>query len=395
MSVSLKLEVSPQQSTRRTRADELQRQVVKMFRRLRVAVIYAGDKSTQGAVLYPTSSPRCWKSYETVANDIGEALTRLGCREVALIPEDMRLGERLKQAGSHLAWLNTGGVQGHSSVAHAPAMLEMLGVPYVGHDPLAAAMLDNKHVFKRQLVGAALPTAPFAVWHPAVNLAPIADPVFKNAFRGWQGNYVVKPVSGRASLHVNFVERAEELHETAREVADITGNHVLIEGYLPGKEYCIAVCGPVVAQDGRIVRLDGPFVFAGLERVLGKEEKIFTSMDVKPITSKRARALDPATDRHILARLEALARDVYRRLGLETLVRLDVRADADGNLFVLEANPKPDLKAPGPDATSLICLGLQAHRMSYDDLILSLLADRIDFLFAQRRGSADRLLALI
>ena len=58
-----------------------------------------------------------------------------------------------------------GGVQGYNSTSHAPAMLEMLGMPYVGHDPLNATTLDNKHAFKREAVCAGLPTAPFMTWH--------------------------------------------------------------------------------------------------------------------------------------------------------------------------------------------------------------------------------------
>ncbi len=80
----------------------------------------------------------------------------------------MSLGENLKKFDAHLAWVNSGGVQGHCSVAHAPAMLELFGIPYVGHDPMTAAILDNKHVFKRQLVAAGLPTAEFCVWQPGV-----------------------------------------------------------------------------------------------------------------------------------------------------------------------------------------------------------------------------------
>ncbi len=381
-------------SFRRTRAEELQRQIEKMFRRLRMAVIYAGDKSLDGSVLYPTSNPRSWKSYEAVARDIAGALSRLGCREVVVIPEDMNLPERLRESQSHLAWLNTGGVQGYSSVAHAPSMLEMLGVPYIGHDPLIAAMLDNKHVFKRQIMGSGLPSAPFVAWHPSSYPRLEEDPAFARAFEGWSGAYIVKPVSGRASLNVNYVESVEDLPRVAREVYDITSNHVLIEGYLSGREYCVAVCGPVIARAGRVERLEHAFVFGGLERAFEEGEKIFTSMDVKPITACRAWPLEETADGDVLRRLSALARDVYVGLGLETLVRLDVRADAKGDLFILEANPKPDLKAPTPEQTSLISIGLAAKKMSYDDLILSLLADRIDTLFAQRRGSADRLLAL-
>lgn len=382
---------------RGARAAELQRQVERLLPRLRIAVIHGGDKSAAGAVINPTGNPRSWKSYETVARDIAQALRRLGCREVSVMPEDMRLGERLRREGTDLAWLNTGGVQGYSSIAHGAAMLEMLGIPYVGHDPLLAATLDNKHAFKRQLAAAGLPTAPSMVWHPARGaLRPRADRRFERAFGAWSGAYVVKPVSGRASLHVEFVERAEDLPAAAEAVYAATRNHVLIEAYLSGREYCVAVCGPVVARGGRLSRLEEPFAFACVERALDPGERIFTSMDVRPITADRVRPLDEATagDAAVAARLRDLARDVFLDLALETLVRLDVRADADGNLHVLEANPKPDLKAPTAQATSLICAGLAALGMSYDDLILSLLADRIDVLFSQRRGTADGLLAL-
>lgn len=381
--------------TRKTRSDELQGQIGKMFRRLRMAVIFAGDKSSDGAVLYPSSNPRSWKSYETVAHDIADALRRIGCRHVSVVPEDMHLGERLGEAGTHLAWLNSGGVQGYSSVAHAASMLEMLGVPYIGHDPLVAAMLDNKHAFKRQLRGSGLPTAPFVVWHPSCYARVTDDPAFQKIFSDWPGAYIVKPVSGRASLNVNYVENAHQLQAVAEDVFAITDNHVLVEGYLPGREYCIAVCGPVIARNGVIERLEQPFTFGGLERTLDKDEKIFTSMDIRPITSCRARPLDENSDAEISTRLSALARDVYATQGLQTLVRLDVRADASGELFILEANPKPDLKAPSADQTSLISIGLAAKHMSYDDLIFSILADRVDSLFAQSRGSAERLRTLI
>jgi D-alanine-D-alanine ligase len=100
-------------------------------------------------------------------------------------------------------------------------------------------------------------------------------------------------------------------------------------------------------------------------------------------------------DAKVINELDQLARDVYHELSLETLVRLDVRADAMGRLHVLEANPKPDLKAPTASVTSIVCLGLERVGMTYDDLILSLLADKIDVLFSQGRGTAAGLQALL
>ena len=146
---------------RRTRSSELLGQVQRLMARMRIAVICGGDKNQDGSVIYQTHNPRSWKSYEAVAGDIADSLRRLGCEHVVVLPDDMTLGDQLREQGIHMAWLNTGGVQGYCSVSHAAATLEMLGVPYVGHEPLSAGILDSKHVFKRQLRGAGVPTARF------------------------------------------------------------------------------------------------------------------------------------------------------------------------------------------------------------------------------------------
>ena len=57
--------------------------------KLRIAVIYGGNKEQDGAVIYRTHNPREWKSYETVAHDIATALRELGFQHVAVLPEDL------------------------------------------------------------------------------------------------------------------------------------------------------------------------------------------------------------------------------------------------------------------------------------------------------------------
>ena len=141
----------------------LEERIERLKSRVRLAVIFGGDKSTSEGVVYRSHNTRSWKSYEAVAQDIAAALGRLGFRNVDLMPDDMRLGDRLRRQGIHMAWLNTGGTQGYNPAAHAPAMLEMMGVPYIGHDPLAATTLDIKHAFKRAAVCAGIPTV--AVHH--------------------------------------------------------------------------------------------------------------------------------------------------------------------------------------------------------------------------------------
>ena len=377
---------------RQSRADELRMQIDRMLGRLRIAVVYAGEKSSEGAVINQTANPRSWKSYEAVANDIAQALRRLGCRRVLVIPEDMRLGERLSQEGIHMAWLNTGGVQGYDSAAHASAALEMLGIPYIGHSPLSAAILDNKYVFKRQMLASGIATAPFMEFKRGEGkFLPELDKRFRLAFREWDGAFIVKPVCGRASLNVQYVPDRSLLSDMVEAVQAVTQSNVLVEGYLSGREFCVAACGPVISRNGVLERHNAPFAFACVERVLDSHEKIFTSMDVSPITAERVRVLSKHDDAGVIERLRELARNVFTELGLDTLVRLDVRTGHDEELYVLEANPKPDLKVPGQHVTGIIGAGLAPEGMSYDDLIFSLLADKIDLLFSMRRDTVKSL----
>jgi D-alanine-D-alanine ligase len=257
-------------------------------------------------------------------------------------------------------------------------------------------MLDNKHVFKRELQALGIPNAPFVLSHYGSGpFCPEADIRFKRAFEDYTGPFVVKPVSGRASLHVHLVDRTKDLSDAVAEVHGATENHVLIEKFLPGREFCIAVCGPVTAQGGRLRRHEQPFVFSAVERVLAPNERIFTSMDVRPITAERVRRLDAVSDARHLSTLRLLARKVYRERNLEALIRLDVRIDSEGVMEILESNPKPDLKFPTRERLSLVCAPLAMHGMNYDDLILSLIADRIDRLFSQRRRAVAHLTALL
>ncbi|MFQ5785104.1 MAG: D-alanyl-alanine synthetase [Alphaproteobacteria bacterium] len=382
---------------RRTgRIGDLREQIDRLRSRLRIAVIYGGDKSAKGTVIHPTFNARPWKSYQVVAKDIANALERLGCEYVTLFPEDMRLAERLQHEKINIAWLNSGGVQGYNPVSHAAAMLEMLGIPYVGHDPLTAGMLDNKHVFKRELLHLNFPTVPFMTWHLGRGpFQPKVNTRFIQTFRDYWGPFVVKPVSGRASLHVHLVENEADLPDVVAAVYEATGNHVMIESYLAGHEYCMAVSGPVVSRGRQLTRSSEPFVFSAIERLFEPDEKIFTSMDVRPIKEDRFRLLDPVADATEMETLYELARKVFLEIHLESIVRLDIRADEEGRMYVIEANPKPDLKKPSAEVTSLVCAGLADHDMDYDDLILSILADSLDLLFSQRRGAETHLTHLL
>lgn len=340
--------------------------------RLRLAVIYGGNKASDGAVIYQTANCRPWKSYQAVAEDIAMALRGAGFEHVILLPDDAGLAERLRREQIHLAWLNTGGVQGRDPMSHAPAVLETLGIPYVGHNSLNVSRLDNKHVFKRELAWLGVPSAPFLSWSPADGSLDASGAAFRRAFGAYTGPFVVKPVTGRASLLVQLVRERDAVPAAVMDVFEATRNAVLVETFLPGREFCVAAAGPVTCRGGRFVRGDRPFAFAAVERVLPPGEPISPSMDRSPIQS---RMLSP-DERVLKEALQALARRIYTGFDLEAICRVDLRMDAHGKLHVLEANPKPDL-AFHADNISLVARGLPEEGMDYQDLVLGLLGDRL------------------
>jgi D-alanine-D-alanine ligase len=370
--------------------------VERLFDRLRIAVVFGNSKDAPGAVLYPTANLRHWKSYESVAKDIAQALRNIGFQHVTTMPDGVDLVERLRAEDIHLVWLNTGGVQGQSPVCQTPALLETAGVPYVGHQPLNAALLDDKGAFKLGLAGLGLPTAEFLIWNRNRGpLDPAANADFKRAFGDYDGPFIVKPVNGRASQNVMFIDSLAEVQDAVDQVFQTTGCLVLVERFLGGREYCIAVCGGTLARGGEVISEIESFPFSPVERQLDPDEKVFTSMDKRQITEDRVRPLDPATEGEVIAQLNELARAVYGCFNLESLVRLDVRADADGKLYILEANPKPDLARPTDNKVSIVCVGLPAMGMTYEDLILSLLVDRLEQLQRWRPYTLQHVMALV
>ena len=139
--------------------------------------------------------------------------------------------------------------------------------------------------------------------------------------------------AGRASQNVEFVETLAQVPAMVASVAAKTNTLVLVEKFLGGREYCIAVMGAGPA---------GAVAFSPVERHLATDEKVFTSMDVKAITADRVRAMEvDGAEAELVEQLQALGTAVYSSLNLTSLVRLDIRADEEGELYILVSADSP------------------------------------------------------
>lgn len=349
---------------------------------LKIAVVHGGEKAQSDSYIYENLSPRSTKTYQPVACDIAVALNESGFEHVEVLPENLDLPLKLKALGIDLVITNSGGLQGFDPMCHLPSMLEMLGVPYVGHSPMIAGVLDNKHLFKHEIHAAGIPTAPFVTIGHGESVNDDAKRIVLDLIEQEFGEvFIVKPVSGRASVHVHPVFNRANLAEMVKLVQKATSNTVMIEPFLSGREFVVAVAGPTVFKNGVLTDRDQPFAFSITERVLAEDEAIFTSMDVKPITDDRLLKVEEPELRCALAEIGS---KIFTQMGLQTLVRVDLRMDARGKLFVLEANPKPDLKRPEGSKLSIVCHDLAGEGMNYHDLIQSLVFNRLAYLHKHR-----------
>ena len=177
--------------------------MTQLKRHANIAVIYAGDPDQPENVRFRSHNPRSWKSYRAVAEDIRDALVRLGFESVQLLQEDRRLAETLVARQIDFAWLNTVGVQGMDSSCHCAALLESLGIACVGHAPNNMTLMDNKHLLKNALQKMDVATAPYITWHPrdcqSVKQTPMFEPFVAHCNANWtptpcKSRFVAKPV---------------------------------------------------------------------------------------------------------------------------------------------------------------------------------------------------------
>jgi len=163
----------------------------------------------------------------------------------------------------------------------------------------------------------------------------IPTPAFAKVFAGSNVKFplFVKPAGGGNSVGIDansLVQTPPELARRMEELYDLMGPiSLIVEEYLPGKEFTVGVIGnnkPVVLP---------PVVFS---------HNLVRSTEVKKAESRDEIALEliPPQDPQYL-RLRDLALKTYASLGCADVVRIDIKANAAGNLFVIDVNGTPSL----------------------------------------------------
>lgn len=237
--------------------------------------------------------------------------------------------------------------------------LELLRVPYSGCNPRGLMLARDKSLSKQLFSYHRIPFPEFTVF-------PIGRQVKRPA--GLAFPLIVKSLTEEASLGISqasIVNDDEKLRERVAFIHQSVGTGALVEQYIEGRELYVGVMG-----NAQIHVL--PVWELVMDRMPEEAWRIATERVKWSRTYQQKYGIRSCQARHLPEGMEEkirhLARRVYRALGLSGYARIDLRLDAQGRMYVLEANPNPQISRDEDFAQSAREVG-----WSYGDLLQELL----------------------
>ncbi|HEY4275036.1 MAG TPA: hypothetical protein VGM68_06095 [Rhizomicrobium sp.] len=283
---------------------------------------------------------------ETIAA-ICEALSGLG-HQPERIGGIRALTEKLAAGARWDAVFNIcEGLKGVSREAQVPALLEAYDIPYVFSDPLTLALCLDKAMTKRVLRDAGVPTAAFALIESEADIAKVAMefPLF------------LKPVSEGSGKGVDARSRVAnraEMESVARDLLARFRQPVLVEEFLPGREFTVGITGTGdTASVLGVIEIVPTEKYVGHGYGLENKSDWEGKLDIVPVDDAEARAA------------AAVALAGWKVLRCRDGGRADVRLDRHGNPCFIEVNPLAGIR-PG---YSDLCFIAMFQKISYQDLI--------------------------
>jgi len=280
--------------------------------------------------------------------------------DTAFLIANSRFEEKLARTPVDLVFNMAEGLHGTFRESLVPAILEDRGIPYTGSDPLTLALSLDKARTKEVLAFHGIPTPAFAVVHDAADLAGLD---------GFEIPAMVKPVaegSSKGIYDANCVRERSALAPKVRELLERYRQPVLVEAFLPGREFTVAVLGnPPRRQVLPIVEINFGELPPGANPIYSYEAKWVWDTPEKPLNMFTCPApLDPTLRQAI----ERAVLGACRVLRVRDWCRVDVRLDAAGAPHVMELNPLPGI-LPDPEENSCFPKAAAAAGMTYEEMI--------------------------
>ncbi len=282
---------------------------------------------------------------------------------VSPIEGDEDAFEKFRRIRPDIVFNMAEGLYGESRESQIPAMLEMLRIPYTGSDSLVLGICLDKASTKQVLCYHGIPNPPFTV---------VRDLKAKNAVPPLP--LIVKPLSEGSSKGVtnaSLVRTRKQLREQIGFVLTQYRQPALVEKFLPGREFTVALLGNGNEVEVLpIVEIQFQELPPHINPIYSFEAKWVWDTVEKPLEIFSCPAKISATLRK---RIERVCRAAFSALRVRDWCRIDVRLDEKGAPHILELNPLPGI-LPDPDANSCFPKAARTAGISYDALINRVLA---------------------
>jgi D-alanine-D-alanine ligase len=288
--------------------------------------VHAVDTAT--GRLPPAEEHRLLTSGVAPAPPTTQAMDALRSRSIALSPSSFDVRD------VDVVFLALHGGAGEDG--RLQAMLDLAGLSYTGSNHIASAAAMDKDLSKRLFRVAGVPTAD---WRMApVSAAEVGDSL------GWP--VIVKPNKQGSTVGLTLV-RAPSGLEGAIQAAHRFDDEVMVERYIPGREFTVGILEDRALPVGEIVAPGEIFDYQSKYQRGGARE-------VFPAEISAAET----------SRVQDYALRAHRALKLGVYSRVDFRRDAAGEYWCLEANA-----LPGMTATSLLPQAARAAGIGFPQLL--------------------------
>jgi D-alanine-D-alanine ligase len=241
---------------------------------------------------------------------------------------------------------------------HVVSYLELLKQPYTGSNPRGLTLARDKALTKKILAYHQIPVPRFHVF-------PAARPFRRPPELPFP--LLVKSLVEEGSVGISqssVVYTDAQLADRVAFIHEHTRTDAIAEQYIEGRELYVSVLGNRQLTVFPTWELDLSNLPDSAPRIATRRIKMDrTYQDRYKITSKPAE-LTRAEDAHIAD----LSRQIYRLLNLSGYARLDLRLTPDGHVYLIEANPNPQIARNEDFADSAAAAGI-----AYEPLLQKIL----------------------
>jgi D-alanine-D-alanine ligase len=239
-------------------------------------------------------------------------------------------------------------------------VLEMMGIPYTGSDPLTLAVCLDKILTKKLVALDDIPTPQWLVVNSEKELE-------KANLKSFPFPSIVKPAAEGSSKGIRLTSLAENAAQAKKEMARVLRAYnqpVMLEEFIDGEEITVGVIG------------NAPTKLVGMMSIIPKKpEKHFVySVEVKrDYVNLVDYASPPELPKKVLEKLEEYSIKSFKVLGCRDFSRVDFRVGQNGVPYFIEINPLPGLGT----YSDLIIMGIKMG-WTHEGLISAVLDTAIE-----------------